>query len=151
MNRRIAAIALLSAALLFGGAAWAHKGATGIVKERMDLMKDIAAQMKALKPMVDGKVAYDAAGVAAAAAAIADHAAKIAPSFPKGSTDHPSEASPRIWTDWNGFEASAEALRTSAAALKADAGKGAQAAMGPFTEMAKTCKGCHEDYRVKKQ
>ena len=144
-------LALLGIVLVSSGAALAHKGATGIVKQRMELMKGIAEQMKALKPMMDGKAAYDPAGVAKAAEAIAAHATRIAQSFPKGSTEHPSEASPKIWTDWDGFEASAEALRKHASALKADAGKGAGAAKALFAEMAKTCKGCHEGYRVKKQ
>ncbi len=145
------ALTICGAAFVFGGAAFAHEGATGVVKERMELMKGIAAQMKALKPMIEGTSTYDPADVAKAAGAIADHATNIAPSFPEGSTDHPSEASPRIWTEWNGFEASARALRAHAAALQADAEKGTDAARALFGEMARTCKGCHQDYRVKKQ
>ena len=34
------------------GLALAHSGATGIVKQRMDAMKDIAAQMKLIGAMV---------------------------------------------------------------------------------------------------
>lgn len=144
-------LVFLGAAIVSGGAAFTHEGATGVVKERMELMKDIAAQMKALKPMIDGGSTYEPARVATAAGTIADHAANIAPSFPKGSNVHPSEASPRIWTEWDGFAASARALRTHAAALQTDAEKGAGAAKALFGEMARTCKGCHEDYRIKKQ
>lgn len=144
-------LAFLSAAIVSGGVAFTHEGATGVVKERMELMKGIAAQMKALKPMIEGGSTYEPALVAMAAGTIADHAANIEPTFPKGSNAHPSEASPRIWTEWDGFAASAQALRTHATALQSDAEKGAGAAKTLFGEMAKTCKGCHEDYRIKKQ
>ena len=138
-------------ALGLGGGALAHQGATGIVKERMELMKGIAAQMKVLKPMVSGKAVYDPTIAAKAAKEIATHAANIKTSFPNGSNRHPSEASPKIWTEWDKFEASAEALRTYAAALEANATNGAGNAKRLFGEMSKTCKGCHEGYRVKKQ
>ncbi len=40
--------------------AFAHKGATGIVKERMDTMKDISTQMKLMKKMIRTKQPYNA-------------------------------------------------------------------------------------------
>ena len=39
----------------------AHSGATGVVKERMMLMKQMAKDTKALAKMAFGKTAYDAA------------------------------------------------------------------------------------------
>ena len=41
----------------------AHSGATGIVKERMDAMKDIGRATKLVAAMFQGKQPYDAAAV----------------------------------------------------------------------------------------
>ena len=48
-QRRIAAIAF--AVLLTAGTAMAHEGATGVVAQRMDLMKQMGQHMKALGAM----------------------------------------------------------------------------------------------------
>ena len=138
-------------ALVSAGAVLAHEGATGVVKQRMEMMKAMAAQMKALKSMVDGQTAYDPDVIAAVAEKISTHAASIAPSFPSGANQHPSEARPEIWTDWDSFKTSAEKLRAGAAALREIAANGAGPAKPSFVEMAKTCRDCHESYRVKKQ
>ena len=134
-----------------GGIALAHKNATGIVKKRMGLMKGIASEMKRLKPMVNGKTPYDVSVVQGAAKAISAHARDIGPTFPKGSAQHPSEASPKIWTEWEKFEASANDLQTHADALLAEAGKGVTVAKPLFASMTDTCKTCHQRYRVKRR
>ena len=51
--RRAAALSMLLAAC--AGLALAHEGATGVVKERMDLMKGQAKQMKLIGDMAKGK------------------------------------------------------------------------------------------------
>lgn len=149
--RTHAIIAAWAVIFVSGGVALAHKNATGVVKQRMDLMKGIASEMKRLKPMVNGKAPYDIGIVQQAARAISAHARDIGPTFPKGSTQHPSEASPKIWTDWKNFEASANDLLTFADALQEKAGKGATAVKPLFASMTDTCKSCHQRFRVKKR
>ncbi|MEK9722941.1 MAG: hypothetical protein VW405_05580 [Rhodospirillaceae bacterium] len=58
-----AALVALAAALPAG--APAHEGATGVVKERMELMEDLGRALKALAPMVKGQAPFDAARVKA--------------------------------------------------------------------------------------
>ena len=129
----------------------AHKGAKGIVMERMMAMKSMGDGMKAIAAMVTGKAPYDAAKTKAIAAEIKKHAAGIPKQFPKGSIKGPSEALPAIWKDWEGFNGHASDLAGLADKLAETAGTGKVAALGVFAKMGKTCSGCHDDYRKKKK
>ncbi|SHM66938.1 Cytochrome c556 [Roseovarius litoreus] len=114
-----AALAGLSAA------AFAHSGATGVVKERMDAMKSMGDAVKRIKPMMSGEAAYDEAAVRAAAQAIADEAGTaMTEKFPEGSTDHPSEVLQRTWDEWSRFTGLAEQLEVAANGLAQAAGNG---------------------------
>ncbi|WP_149866541.1 cytochrome c, partial [Tropicimonas marinistellae] len=56
---------------LVAATAFAHSGAMGIVKERMDGMSAMAAVMKALAPMMQGTAPYDPDAIRKGAATIA--------------------------------------------------------------------------------
>lgn len=162
--------------LAASAAAFAHSGATGVVKERMDQMGMIAKSMKSIGGMMKGATVYDASVVQSEASMIASHGGEtLTKLFPEGSTKHPSEALPAIWTDWERFEAIAMDLSRYATALSAGAGneRGATggslssngltssgsedadlASMSPddlFMKVAGTCLACHEDFRQKKE
>lgn len=144
--------AIVITAMTTAGAALSHSGASGVVKDRMDVMSKIAKSMKTIGAMMKGEAAFDAGVVKASAKEIAMHSKHIPHLFPKGSTQKPSEALPAIWTDWDTFLKLAEDMETSAGALAAasegaaDAGK-----VGPqFGALAKTCKACHSDFRLAK-
>lgn len=145
------ATSIFLAGAIAGGVALAHEGASGIVKERMDMMKSMADAMKGLAPMMKGEAAFDGARVRQLASEIDAGAATIKTSFPEGSMGHPSEATARIWSEPAGFEASAQELRDYAAALQGSADEGRDAARAIFNKMAGTCKDCHQDYREKQQ
>lgn len=141
------------AGLLATGAAFAHGGATGIVKERMDAMSAIGKNMKAVGQMLKTSPDVDPALVAKAGEAIAEHAGDaLTELFPEGSLQKPTEASPAIWTDWTRFAAISGELQAYALDMKALADQGAdkQAVAGAFGKVAGTCKTCHEAFRVKK-
>ena len=140
---------LFGAVLVIPVGVYAHSGATGIVKERMELMKSIAAQMKIVGDMVKGTRPYDADDVADAADLIAEHAANMVEKFPKGSTEHPSEALPLIWEDWDRFQTLSVELKTAANAMAERARDATEiSSIGEeFTAVGKTCSACHEDFR----
>ena len=136
-------------------AALAHSGATGIVKERMDLMGGVGKATKEIGKMLKGEAAYDSDRVAELARAIAASGGrKMTALFPEGSIMGPSEARPEIWTNWQRFSDIAGDLTATATALadgaanSRDGSKGSPEAL--FGAMAKTCKGCHQDFRIKK-
>ncbi|MEM9633963.1 MAG: cytochrome c [Pseudomonadota bacterium] len=144
---------ILIAATLMTGAAWAHGGATGIVKERMDAMSAIGKSVKSIGEMLKGKAPYDLVTIETASEAIAEHGGTALTNlFPEGSLQTPTEASPAIWTDWTKFSEMAGRLQSSALDLKTLAGQGAdkKAVAGAFGKIAATCKSCHEAFRIKK-
>ena len=135
------------------GAAWAHGGATGIVKERMDAMTEISRNVKLIGEMIKGKTAYDSAEIARAGQAIAAHAGDaMTVLFPEGSLKKPSEASPEIWNDWPEFSKYADSLQTSALSLQdlAESDADQKEVARAFGKVAGTCKTCHEAFRIKK-
>ncbi|MGI9378760.1 MAG: c-type cytochrome [Methyloligellaceae bacterium] len=147
---RNAGSAMLAVTLLFIGFradVGAHSGAKGIVKERMDVMKSIGAEMKKLGAVTKDPGLFNAAEIQAAAKALGAHAQRIPDLFPKGSTAHPSEARPEIWTDWEKFEALARDLANSAEELQTVS---ADQFKLVFLKAATTCKGCHQQFRIKK-
>ncbi len=117
----ISAIAMTS----IGFAAFAHSGATGVMKERMDAMSEMGDAMKKLAPMMRGQTAYDPVAVRAAAETMIAHAgSSMTELFPEGSNGKPSEALNAIWEDWDEFAALAEALGTNAEGMKRAAENG---------------------------
>lgn len=125
--------------------AQAHSGATGIVKKRMETMKDVGAVMKELGAMVKGDARFDASMVARRAGDLKVHAANMPALFPEGSIHGPSEALPQIWKDFEGFSRIASDLESAATELSSVTEATAlPAALGAA---GKTCKACHSDYR----
>jgi cytochrome c556 len=109
-------------------AAFAHGGAAGIVKERMDAMANMGKAVKAVTPMMRGEVAYDADAVRQAAETFSRHAGEAMTSlFPEGSEGAPSEAKEAIWSKWDEFSALADQLGVFAEGLAGAADNGLMA------------------------
>lgn len=106
-------------------AAWAHGGATGVVKERMDGMGAMKEAVKVLTPMMQGQLDYDADVVRDQAEIIAAHAGDaLTALFPEGSLDMPSEAKESIWSKWEEFSELADRLGVVAEGLALSADNG---------------------------
>ena len=124
---------------------FAHEGAEGVVKERMDRFKENKEAMKAIK----GNLAGDTAVIAQKASEIEAWAKEMVNFFPEGSTQPPSEALPAIWKEFDRFTDLARANEKDAANLKnlAQSGANTSALSGAFRSLGKTCKDCHNDYK----
>jgi cytochrome c556 len=150
MNKTLARLSL-AACLLCTTLALAHEGATGVVKERMDLMKRQQNDLKLIGEMAKGKTPFDADKAAEAARDVGATAKKIHELFPEGSAVHPSDALPAIWTEWDRFTGNADALANTAnglaATLETPAGQDWKAG---FQKLTDACKSCHQDFRAKK-
>lgn len=149
-------IASLAVALAVAGGASlvdAHGGAKGVVKERMDLMKGMADAMKVMGPMFKGEAPFQPEIVAEKAAYLAEHADKIPHLTPEGSNEHPSEALPAIWQDWDRYVAGAKLMGEEGAKLAAIAENGANLdeTRAQFVKFSKTCGTCHDDFRKPKE
>lgn len=124
------------------------------VEERRHMMKEIVRPNAKLGgDMVKGKVPFDAAKAAEAMTEISEVPDKYVTLFPEG-TEHgaveDSEASPKIWEDFDGFEAVAQKLKDSSAKAAAAAEQGRGTFTAAFKDLTKVCKECHKTYRVKK-
>ena len=124
---------------------FAHEGAEGVVKERMDRFKKNKKAMKAIK----GNLTGDTAIIAQKASGIEAWAKDMVNFFPEGSTQPPSEALPAIWKEFDRFTDLARANEKAAANLKnlAQSGADTSALSGAFRSLGKTCKDCHNDYK----
>ena len=104
-----------------------------------------------------GAIAQIAKGNANQAGSIAIHtqglhalSTLVAEAFRANVSEGKTRAKPEIWSDWSGFESKAGDLKAAAAALAA-AGDDVAAVGGKLKALFGSCKGCHQDYRKKKQ
>lgn len=126
----------------------AHEHATGVVKERMEVMTDMAKRNRAISQRLRNK--RDLAAIKADAETIATHAVHMTHLFPAGSTQSPTQARKALWDNWPDFEGKAKALETAGKAL-AETNAGDVAALNrAAAAMTRTCAGCHEKYRAQK-
>lgn len=129
--------------------ALAHEGATGVVKERMLMMKDISSQMKTLGLMIKGDVQFEAKTASSAARNIANHGQEMLILFPEGSVHEPSKALEAIWQEWAQFERLVDDFNTKASELSASSKTAsAPSEIAPqFKALTQTCSTCHQDFR----
>jgi cytochrome c556 len=145
---RTAAIALCALAIALTGAPLAaHDHASGVVKERMDAMTDMAKRQKAISQRLKSK--RDLAGIKADAEAIAAHAAHIVHLFPAGSTQSPTRARAAVWQNWPDFENKAKALEAASRTLAATGGDDPKMPLAAEA-VTRACTACHETYRARK-
>ncbi len=151
-NRRYPFVQLLvvPAMAWMPGLLMAHGKATGIVKERMQLMKTMGKQMRTIGLMAKGKIPFSAETVGNRAEKIRLSSTKIQALFPEGSLHKPTEALPVIWEQWDQFLSLAKQLEQEAETLEKVAVQGdEQMTLAQFTKLGETCSGCHTDFREK--
>jgi cytochrome c556 len=141
-----AVMAVLTAGVVIGGATIAFAQAD-VVKERQDNRKATAAQMRAIKGVIDSK--GDTKAVLASAAKLKELEAAFVKLFPPGS-DKDSKALPTVWSDMPGFLAASKNVDAAYDKLAVAAGSGDLAAVtAAFSETGKACGACHDKYRAK--
>jgi cytochrome c556 len=96
MKFKLALFVAVCTVLLTPVALLAEERATGVVKERMDLMETQKDAMKVIGAMAKGEAPFDADKAGAAAAEIETTAAEIVDLFPEGTVGPPAKPSPRF-------------------------------------------------------
>jgi cytochrome c556 len=149
MNKLIP-IAILATTIVSGALAHeGHEHATGVVRERMELMTSMGQRMLAMSKRL--RANKDLEGVTNDARAIHEQASKITPQFPPGSTQFPTAAKPVLWQEWTDFAAKAKNLETESEKLMNTSVKDGDSLRAQFRAVAFACDGCHEKYRVPKE
>jgi cytochrome c556 len=124
---------------------YAHTGASGVVKERMDNFKQSKASMKAIKTALR---ASDFDTIASEASSINTWANNLVEHFPEGSNPPPSEALGLIWEEFEQFKDRAGAQIDASFELREAAeSRDIEASTQSFSDLAQSCKACHDDYR----
>jgi len=158
VTKHLAAV-VLAAAVAAGPASLATAAdgeAVQAVKARQDLMKSIGGNVKGLREMLQGKNTDTAADAQRRAEEIAESARQIAVLFEpeyhiSNVGDIETTAKPELWTDYEDFTSKATALEEASGELALAAQtEDMNAIKTAFGDMSKTCGGCHQAYRVKK-
>ena len=124
---------------------YAHEGAKGIIKERMDkfkmsknLMKKINKGLQNDNFIIIGKSAQT----------LLDWSKEMSNYFPEGSDTPPSEASSDIWLDPEGFKIAIKNFELASLELITQSqSENFDMTVNSFRNLAQTCKGCHQKFR----
>lgn len=145
-SRVLAGLSILAGvAVIASGVAVAQDA----IAKRKEVMKAVGGATKQSVQMVKGEIPFDAAKTKANMDVIADWGS-FSPLFPQGTENGDTTAAPKIWQTFDDFDAKGKKMAADAAKAGAAAGEGLEAFKAAFGEVAKNCKGCHQDYRVKK-
>ena len=145
ISKKIVAPAI--AVLVLAVPARSHDHATGVVKDRMDMMEDMAKRMKGMRARIDSKTGL--AAIKEDAGSIASHAPHLVHLFPPGSTQKPTDAKSAIWQNWPDFERKAAVLEAESKKLINTSADDPTALSAQFRAVSAACSGCHEKYRTK--
>lgn len=148
--------AIMLGAILLGslvsGTLLAHKGATGVVKDRMTVMSSVGKDMKKIGAMIKGEEPFDAVAIAGHAESIQSMTPDLLEMFPEDSIFGPSEALPVIWENWDEFSALFNRMTEEVGKLqKVSSTEDRRAITMQFAKVGKVCSSCHTDYRKKKE
>jgi len=129
--------------------------AAGPIETRKATMKAIGGAFGGVwVKMIKGEKPYDATEAKAAYDTIVAEVGSInlATLFAEGTeTGGETAASPKIWQDRAGFEAAFGKLKSALPGQVDKVGKGVDGLKVAVAEIGKTCKSCHDDYRLEKK
>jgi cytochrome c556 len=142
-----AVVGALAAGAMVGGATIALAQAD-VIKARQDNRKAAAAELRAIKGIIDAK--GDAKAAQANAAKLKELQVAFMTMFPAGSDKGDTKALPTVWSDAAGFQATAKNAETADDALAVAAASGDLAQLTTaFGATGKSCGACHEKFRAK--
>ena len=106
-------------------------------------------QMARISATLKGDVAFDKASLETSADAVDVIGRLVVDYFPAGSDQGSTKAKPEIWKETPRFKQLAQALQAESAKLKAAVhGGDVDAIKAAFGATAKSCKACHDAYRI---
>lgn len=141
--------------LTIAGAVFAHSGATGVVKKRMDAMSDMGDRSKLVADMFKGKTEFDKAAIVDAADAFVMHGSAMTELFPDtkdSRTGSKTEALPAIWEGWDEFNEMVTEFVSKSETLQSTVSDtdDPKALKVAFFKTTKSCSGCHKRFRKPK-
>ena len=124
---------------------YAHEGAKGIIKERMDKFKMSKSLMKKINKGLQND---NFIIIEKSAQTLLNWSKEMSNYFPEGSDTPPSEASSDIWLDPEGFKIAIKNFELASLELITQSkNENFDMTVNSFRDLAKTCKGCHQKFR----
>ena len=124
---------------------YAHEGAKGIIKERMDKFKK---SKKLMKKINKGLQNDNFIIIEKSAQTLLNWSKEMSNYFPEGSDTPPSEASSDIWLDPEGFKIAIKNFELASLELITQSkNENFDMTVDSFRSLAQTCKGCHQKFR----
>ena len=124
---------------------YAHEGAKGIIKERMDKFKMSKNLMKKINK---GLQKDNFIIIEKSAQTLLNWSKEMSNYFPEGSDTPPSEASSDIWLDPEGFKIAIKNFESASLELITQSkNENFDMTVDSFRSLAQTCKGCHQKFR----
>tara|TARA_B100001250_G_scaffold127883_1_gene108849 strand:- start:17 stop:466 length:450 start_codon:yes stop_codon:yes gene_type:complete len=124
---------------------YAHEGAKGIIKERMDKFKMSKSLMKKINKGLQND---NFIIIEKSAQTLLDWSKQMSNYFPEGSDTPPSEASSDIWLDPDGFKIAIKNFELASLELITQSqSENFDMTVNSFRNLAQTCKGCHQKFR----
>ncbi len=118
------------------------------VRYRQSVFNVIGRNCNLLGAFVKGEKPYDQAAAVKAANIVASLSTLPFGSFGPGTDVGTHKADPKVWSDTGKFKQAADNFQAEVKKLPAAAGS-ADALKEQFGAVAKTCKACHDDFRIK--
>lgn len=143
-------VAVAASTIAFAGSHGGEKAQEAAAKYRQSTFSMVKHHFGPMGAMMKGKVAFNAEAFAKNAAAVAT-LSQLAPNgFEVSGVSMESDAKDAIWENKAAFDEKMTAFQTASAALAEAAKSGDEGKMKKaFGPVAKSCKGCHTDYREK--
>ena len=142
-------IALMICSVAATGAAIAQDGP---IKKRQELMKKNGDAAKLINAMFKGEKPYDAAAAADAIKGIGAVMDEFITLFPEGSTSAGFRREAGNLEEQGRLRRLGRASKGMTRPKTVAAAAGGMASLQPaFAEFAKSCRGCHDDYRAEKK
>ncbi|MGB0720863.1 MAG: c-type cytochrome [Gammaproteobacteria bacterium] len=141
----------LAGSLLSGTALAQDKAQERILKYRQASMALVGDNFGFMGAMMKGEIPWNGEAFARRAQDLAAVSSlDLLRGYPEGSEGGKTKAKADIWLSFDDFKEKMEAFQAAAPALAkaAQAGDKGQA-MDAFKDTAKTCKGCHKEYKSK--
>ena len=124
---------------------YAHEGAKGIIKERMDKFKMSKSLMKKINKGLQND---NFIIIEKSTQTLLDWSKEMSNYFPEGSDTPPSEASSDIWLDPDGFKIAIKNFELASLELITQSqSENFDMTVNSFRNLAQTCKGCHQKFR----
>lgn len=147
-KKRFLSVLLVSSFMLITETGFSHSGATGVVKQRMDIMKQFKKDIRIIRKVMQAGSIENRQRVVDAGERIESGAKQLVDLFPVNSNPHPSEADDVIWQQWDQFNGFIRQLSDQADLLqRTTESKDTVSMQAAYRKLNRSCKQCHKQFR----